>query len=197
MTTGYRFMKIRPYIDSDKENVRFVCLNSEGPCTMTDEEQRFILTTYCDYYLETEPENCFVAADDANTAIGYVICTQSFNRFYSTFINDYIPRLSDLPERYALSALRSVDLQQKYKAEFPAHLHIDILPPYQRKGLGHLLIDALCTHLQNRSVPGVMLTVGSLNYVGQSFYNKYGFVRLEEYNGDIAYGLHLQKQSGL
>ena len=187
-------MIIRPYAAKDKENVRFICLNSEGPCDMTDDEQHFILTTYCDYYTEIEPENCFVAAEPADTAIGYVICTESFDRFYPTFLKEYIPRLSDCAERYTLSALRSVDLQKKYKAEFPAHLHIDILPPYQRKGLGHLLIDALCAHLHNKSVPGVMLTVGSSNTVGQSFYNKYGFIRLEEYSGDVAYGLRLQEQ---
>ncbi len=35
MINSYRSdaeMTIRPYEEKDKENVRFVCLNSEGPC---------------------------------------------------------------------------------------------------------------------------------------------------------------------
>ena len=47
-------MIIRPFEEKDKENVRFVCLNSEGPCQMTPDEQHYILTTYCNYYIEKE-----------------------------------------------------------------------------------------------------------------------------------------------
>lgn len=183
-------MTVRPYKAADKEDVRFICLNSEGPCTEPEDFQRFILTTYCDYYLEHEPFNCFVAADDRDKAVGYVICTQDYDAFEKIFFTEYVPKLKSNRNFYR-AASRSVDLQKEYKALYPAHLHIDLLPEYQRQGFGHKLVDRLCAQLQAKGVPGVMLTVGSMNRVGQSFYEKYGFTKPKEQAGDVAYGLML------
>lgn len=182
---------IRPYEERDRDGVRFACLNSEGPCDLTEAEQHFILTTYCDYYIEREPENCFVAANERDEAVGYVICTEDYDRFRPVFLADYLPRISESEPSHRRSAALSTVLQEKYKAEYPAHLHIDLLPDYQRRGAGSRLIDALRAHLKRKGVPGVMLTVGSSNLVGQSFYQKYGFTRLEALPGDIAFGLKL------
>ena len=66
-------MIIRPFEEKDKENVRFVCLNSEGPCKMTPDDQHYILTTYCNYYIEKEGRNCFVAVNDDAEAIAYAL----------------------------------------------------------------------------------------------------------------------------
>ena len=183
-------MTVRSYKPTDKENVRFICLNSEGPCEEPEDFQHFILTTYCDYYLEHEPYNCFVAADETDRAIGYVICTENYDTFETVFFSEYVPKLK-INRNFFRAASRSVDLQKEYKALYPAHLHIDLLPEYQRRGLGHKLVDTLCAHLKAKAVPGVMLTVGSMNLVGQSFYEKYGFTKLKEQCGDIAYGLLL------
>ena len=184
-------MTIRPYQEKDREDVRFICLNSDGPCDLSKPDQHYILTTYCDYYIEREPQNCFVAADEEGRAVGYIICAENFDLFFAVFLRDYISRLSATPDNYPDMASHSADLQQKYKAEYPAHLHIDLLPEYQRMGLGHKLVDTLVSHLQHKGIPGVMLTVGTLNLVGQSFYNKYGFSVLEKTPGDVAYGLKL------
>jgi ribosomal protein S18 acetylase RimI-like enzyme len=188
---GVAVMTIRPFQDKDKDDVRFVCLNSEGPCDLNEADQHFILTTYCDYYIEREPQNCYVAADDTDRAVGYIFCAESFDGFFPVFLRDYASRFSLSQENYRISASHSADLQQKYKSEYPAHLHIDLLPEYQRMGLGHKLVDTLAEHLRSKGIPGVMLTVGTLNKVGQSFYNKYGFSILEVAPGDIAYGLKL------
>ena len=184
-------MTIRPYQNKDFDSVRFVCLNSEGPCDLNEPDQHYVLTTYCDYYIEREPQNCFVAADESDRAVGYIICAESFDNFFSVFRQDYVNRLSSQLEDYRSMAIHSTDLQRKYKMEYPAHLHIDLLPEYQRKGSGHKLVDTLASHLRSKGVPGVMLTVGTLNQVGQSFYNKYGFSVLEKTPGDVAYGLKL------
>lgn len=184
-------MKIRAYEPKDRDAVRFICLNSEGPCDMDESGCRFILTTYCDYYIEKEAENCFVAADDDDRAVGYIICTESYDRFRPVFLSEYVPRIPAEEAAHREGAVNSTVLQEEYKAQYPAHLHIDLLPEYQRLGLGSRLVDTLCVHLKEKGVPGVMLTVGSLNTVGQSFYNKYGFTRLKALPGDVAYGLLL------
>ena len=182
-------MKIRPYESRDFEDVRFVCLNSEGPNDDPQETRHFILTTYCDYYLECEPETCFVLTDASDRAVGYIICAVDYDGFWQTFTARYLPRIPVTDPRHRDYAMASADLQPKYKKRYPAHSHIDILPDYQRKGFGSRLVNTLLSRLEELGVPGVMLTVGAANTVGRSFYEKYGFVFLEENNGDAAYGI--------
>ncbi len=184
-------MTVRPYEEKDKENVRFVCLNSEGPCKSSKRAREFTLSVYCDYYIENEPENCFVAADENGTAVGYVICTEDFDIFKEKFVNGYYTRLGKWEFRRRKSALRSIIPHEKYKQNYPAHLHIDVLPEYQRTGLGHRMTDALLEHLRSKNVKGIMLTTWIKNEKGRGFYEKYGFTLLEEMKNCAVYGLKL------
>lgn len=185
-------MTIRPYEEKDKENVRFVCLNSEGPCKSSKRGINFALAVYCDYYIENEPENCFVAADENDRAIGYVICAEDFDKFKEIYINKYYPRIKRWEYRRRKSALRSIIPHEKYKEEYPAHLHIDVLPEYQRMGLGHKMTDALLEHLKKKEIKGIMLTTWIRNEKGRGFYDKYGFRLLSEMKNCAVYGLKLK-----
>ena len=185
-------MNIRAYQPKDKENVRFVCLNSEGPCKSSKRGINFALAVYCDYYVENEPENCFVAVDDNDKAIGYVICAQDFDSFKRIYIREYLTKIRKWEFRRRKSALRAIASQEKYKAEYPAHLHIDILPEYQHNGLGRKLMDALCSNLRNKNVKGVMFTVWHKNYNAIKFYEKYGFRLIETKETTLVYGMELK-----
>lgn len=184
-------MIIRKYRQEDAAAVRYICLNSEGENTDSAATNRYVLTTYCNYYIENEPENCFVAEADNGEVAGYVICTEDFGRFYPVFLKKYVPRALCISPVRAVMAVKSVKLQKKYGDEYPAHLHIDVLPQYQRQGLGGSLIDELCDSLNEKEVKGLMLTVGSDNATGISFYKKYGFTLLEQSGGDVAFGIKL------
>ena len=185
-------MTIRPYQSKDKENVRFVHLNSDGPCKSSKRGINFGLAVYCDYYIEKEPENCFVAADENDKAIGYIISTEDFDKFYPVFLSEYRTRIAKWEYKRRKSALRSVVPHEKYKDEYPAHLHIDILPEYQRMGLGRQLMDALCEHLRQKNVKGIMFTVWHKNYNAIKFYEKYGFKLIETKETTLVYGLKLR-----
>ena len=185
-------MTIRPYNNKDKENVRFVCLNSEGPCKSSKRGINFALAVYCDYYIEKEPENCFVAADENDKAVGYVISAENFDKFKETYLSTYYPRIKKWEYRRRKSGLRAIASQEKYKADYPAHLHIDILPEYQHKGLGRKLMDALCENLRQKNVKGVMFTVWHKNYNAIKFYEKYGFELIETKETTLVYGLKLK-----
>lgn len=184
-------MTIRPYNEKDKENVRFVCLNAEGPCKSTKRGINFALAVYCDYYIENEPENCFVATDENDKAIGYIISTENFDKFKEKYISDYFPRIAKWEYRRRKSALRAIASQEKYKEDYPAHLHIDILPEYQHMGLGRKLMDTLCDNLRKKNVKGVMFTVWHKNYNAIKFYEKYGFELIETKETTLVYGLKL------
>ena len=182
---------IRPYQPSDKENVRRVCMHlapEEPTPALLGPAHSPGLSTFCDYYIECEPQNCFVA-DDGGTAVGCIWCAEEYRRYYRRFKKDYLANMS-LRKRvnYWGAARMPVFFAKKY----PAHLHIDVLNAYQRQGLGFQLMDALTTHLRGKGVPGVMLVVGESNEKGRNFYRKYGFRQIARLGG-IVLGLDLRE----
>ena len=182
-----KMVKVRKYEKKDFDRVRFACLNSEGG-GMPADLCAFILHTFCDYYIENEPQNCFVLDADGY-AVGYIICTENYDEYKKIFDEKYLPLTEKFGKENYEWAKTSTLLQEKYKEDYPAHLHIDILPEYQRQGWGGKLIDALSEHLKAKGVRGVMLTTGSDNEKGCGFYRKYGFTEVDLIDGEIAFGL--------
>ena len=180
-------MNIRKYQQKDSERVQYICLNSEGPCDHSEDFQEFLLATYCNYYITNEPEHCFVATDEEDKAIGYIISAFDFDTFNKRFIDTFPLKRED----FVFSAKESVVSHNKFKDDYPAHFHIDILPEYQRMGIGHRLVDALINELKNNAVKGVMLTVWSDNETGISFYKKYGFKHIDTTKTTYVFGLTL------
>ena len=128
-------LSIRKYEEKDYEGVCYACLNSDEDDDMSDELCEFVLHTFCEYYIEKEPENCFVLDDDGK-AVGYIICAENFDKFKEVFYAEYYPRSLHLGQGRLDWANEAYLLHEKYKADYPAHLHIDILPAYQRGGNG-------------------------------------------------------------
>lgn len=182
-------LSIRKYEAKDYDDVRYVCLNSEGE-QIKGTGGEFILHTYCNYYIENEPDNCFVLDDDGK-AVGYIICTENFDSFREIFFSNYLPRIKTLGESRYQWAVDSIFLQEKYKETYPAHMHIDLLPPYHRQGWGGKMLNILFKNLKTKGVKGVMLTAGVGNSNARSFYTKYGFELIEIHQTDVAFGMKL------
>ncbi|MFV2142900.1 GNAT family N-acetyltransferase [Isoptericola sp. G70] len=60
----------------------------------------------------------------------------------------------------------------------PAHLHIDLIPEAQGRGLGRRLVDTLRAALAARGVPGVHLGYDPANTSARAFYDRMGFEEL-------------------
>ena len=187
---------VRPYQRKDFDRVRLICIATADVRAHNEVRRQFILKTYCDYYLEVEPGNCFVAADvndetGDETVIGYVLCAENCELYAQKFIGTYVPKIKELGKFNALTARSEAIVYGRHAAFFPAHLHIDILPDYQHQGIGTRLMDALTEHLREKKVKGVMLIVGRKNTKGINFYKKYGFSDLGKLGTGVAYGLDL------
>lgn len=172
-------MEIKRYEEKYKEDVRFVCCNSDGPCDWDDQKKHLILTTFCDYFIEQEGDNCFIAVDENDRAVGYVICAENYRKFKKVFRKEYVTRFKKSEIHFRTVATLSTFIQGVLKRKYPAHMHIDILPEYQRLGLGHKLMDALYKNLKEKGVKGVCLTMFTGNEKGKGFYTKYGFKLLK------------------
>jgi GNAT superfamily N-acetyltransferase len=63
----------------------------------------------------------------------------------------------------------------KTLGKYPAHLHIDILPEYQRKGHGTNLINAFLEAVKKADANGVHLDMVQHNVTARAFYERMGF----------------------
>ncbi len=59
-------------------------------------------------------------------------------------------------------------------ADFPAHLHIDLLPRFQGRGYGRRMMTATFAALADRGARGVHLGVGAANQRAIGFYRHLG-----------------------
>ena len=82
----------------------------------------------------------------------------------------------------------------RHASFFPAHLHIDVLPGYQRMGAGTMLMDTLIAHLTEKKSKGVMAFCEKKNKKAMSFYKKYGFEILGKEASGFTFGYDLDSK---
>lgn len=175
-------MNIRAYRESDKRKVQEICLRTaddDFPFTIIEERpfRDYLLSTYCDYYIECEPESCFVLADENDEAVGYVMCAKEQKAYRRKFLKVYQPRV--LCSRHAkLESFGEALVHGIFSHKYPAHLHIDILKGYRGGGNGTRMIAALLEYLKAQKVQGVHLVVGEENKNAIRFYERCGFKTL-------------------
>ncbi|MEE1503768.1 MAG: GNAT family N-acetyltransferase, partial [Acutalibacteraceae bacterium] len=181
-------MNIRKYQEKDFEATKYVCLNDMLGKEGYEKIIEYVEVMFCRYYLEKEPENCFVAVDENDNVIGYTYGVADYDTYQENF-SEYINAVAEIEDRRFLAeALTEMYDHAIYKKDYPAHLHIDILPDYQSKGIGSKLIKAFCDNLKEQNVKGVMLIVGSENEGARRFYERNGFTLLQDKPTGAAYG---------
>ncbi len=168
-------INIRKYEEKDKEKLRKICIKTSSLPIKTKEQRQFLFLMYNDYYTEKEADNCFVAVNDNDEAVGYIICSENFDEYKKCFDEQYLPEIKKLGLGCFLSAKGEMLLHSLFKKEYPAHLHIDITDECQGQGVGTKLVDALCEHLKEKGVNGLMLSCGAANKGAIKFYKKNSF----------------------
>jgi ribosomal protein S18 acetylase RimI-like enzyme len=153
---------------------------------------------YLGAYLSLEPDLALVLADDADRPQGYCVATTDTEAFARGCEQSWWP---DLRRRYPLAAARApadhelVELihdppreDPEVLATHPGHLHIDLLPQVQGRGLGsallHRMLDALC----RAGCPAVHVGVAAQNDGAVAFYRRVGFEVLATGAGSVVLG---------
>ena len=203
--TTLLIMTIRKYKAKDRNSLIDICYHTGymgedcevkgGRNHFTDKKLFGLL--FCQYYLDNEPENCFVAEVNGRV-VGYIIGTlnSSFQskRFATTMILKIIFRLffitliKHVRDFFMLMGLIVVGVKivgespdpsnispEQLLKEYPAHLHINLLEGYQRKGLGSQLMNEFTMHLKKHGINGVHLETSTQNKKAIPFYRKQGF----------------------
>ena len=92
---------ITNYSEKYRDDVRNICLDTAGSNAREEKSMRFLLATFCDYYIDREAEHCFIAVDeDTDSAVGYIFCAPDYQKYKRIFKAEYLPRVlgyHDLP----------------------------------------------------------------------------------------------------
>ena len=151
-------------------------------------------------YVARHPEFAFVVETDDGRVAGYIVATPDTDAFYRWFAESWWPSVRD---RYPLegAGVRERDIiaygatrapgQEWHAPEYPAHLHIDLLPELQGQGFGRRLIDTLVAALEEHGVAGVHLAASADNAGAVAFYPRVGFAELPSEPGSRAFGRRL------
>jgi len=197
--------QIRAVHLSDLPALYRICLEtvdagSSKPAAFSDPE--LVGHYYAGPYAVLEPDLTFVLTGDGSPC-GYILGTRDSFLFAERCETDWFPVLR---ERYTqpdesdssgdANMIRRIHRGHIWNPElsdYPAHLHIDLLPHAQGQGWGRQLMQSFISRLTSLNVPGVHLGVGIDNRRAIAFYEKMGFKRLQEFDWGILFGMHLGK----
>ncbi|GLI26238.1 acetyltransferase [Agromyces rhizosphaerae] len=186
---------IRPYRPADHHAVSEICVRTAmagGDARGAYSDDALMPDVYARPYLAFAPDLAFVA-DDGGRVVGYVLGVADTDAFVEWWRREWLPEFrerhpepgppTDRGPAYTEAQLvadgrRPERMRIPELAGYPAHLHVDLLPEAQGRGLGRSLIDALRSALAARGVPGVHLSMDPANVGARAFYDRLGFVEL-------------------
>jgi ribosomal protein S18 acetylase RimI-like enzyme len=196
---------IRPAHPHDRTRLYEVCLrtgNSGQDATGDYADPHLLGHVYVGPYLALEPDLAFVVDDDGE-AQGYVLGARDTVEFEQRCEQEWWPplrkRYPDPPagrswtadERLCHLLHHPVRTAPAVAADYPAHLHIDLLPGAQGAGFGRRLVELLFSRLSVMGVPGVHLAVAAGNERAIGFYRHVGMRPVRREPGTLLMGMRL------
>lgn len=181
---------IRPYLPTDHDDLYDICVKtgaSGKDATGIYSDERLLPDIFAGPYAAYAPELAFVV-DTGERVAGYVIGVADTRAFVDWYEREWLPGFS---ERYDAANARNEDEAGMIELglepqrmlipevdDYPAHLHIDLLPELQGQGFGRALIRTMVAALRERGVEGVHLTMPPDNPSARAFYDRIGFAEL-------------------
>ncbi len=182
---------IRAYRPTDLDALYRICLE-------TGDAGRDASALYCDAeilgqvyaapYARHVPESAFVVEDQEGVA-GYIVGPADTYGFEKTLEAEWWPGLRTRypepislltpDERMAWLIHHPPRTPRRISEPWPAHLHINLLPRLQGRGLGALMIDHWLAAVGAQGAQAAHLAVGARNERAVAFYRRYGFRELE------------------
>ena len=203
MKLGSVMFDIRPFHPSDLTALYRICLQTAdngGDATHSIADPDLHGHIYAAPYAVLEPDLCFVLTKE-DVPIGYILGTRDSAEFSRNCEQNWFPPLRQhypLPsaddntnDAHFIRLLHRGHGIDEGLGDYPAHLHIDILPEGQGAGFGRKLMQTFLDKLRELNVSGVHLGVSKNNPHAIGFYERIGFERLQEYPTAIVFGMQL------
>lgn len=188
-------LEIRPYEAADEAAVRRVCLltgDNGGDGTALYSDPDLLSDIFAIPYTVLNPETCFVAVDaGSGRVVGYIVGTPDSAQFVERFQQEWLPQVAgrhqeppEVPDftgdvQGAMAwRLHHQSADSRVVGDYPAHLHIDLLPEAQGRGGGRALMERFLDAARAHGADGVHLYVATSNANARAFYAKLGFAPL-------------------
>jgi ribosomal protein S18 acetylase RimI-like enzyme len=204
MTTRVSGLAIRPANEQDTEALFDICLKTADAGQDGTElygDPRLPGYLWAAPYYKLEPDFAFLLAD-AERAVGYVIAAPDSGAFERRLETEWWPavrrRIAGLqPTRpndaHAIARIGQPEMRPDWLlADYPAHMHINLLPRAQSLGWGRRMVETEVAALKARGVAGVHLGVTPANEPAKGFYRHLGFDDISR-DGKVIFGLRFRK----
>ncbi|MBC6457718.1 GNAT family N-acetyltransferase [Actinomadura sp. HBU206391] len=179
---------VRPYRPEDRAALYDICVRTAhegGDSRHIYPDPDLMPSIFAAPYAELEPELTFVL-DDGQRAVGYILGTADTVAFVKRYRDSWLPTLVErypaltgpprTPSEAMIALMHNPErMVVPELAAYPAHLHIDLLPDFQRQGHGRTLMDAFLGALRRAGVPAVHLGMVPTNTAARAFYDRVGF----------------------
>jgi GNAT superfamily N-acetyltransferase len=187
----------RPYRPADHEGVsdilyRTGLMGDDLTGTGRFNDRRLFQLVNTEGYLRFQAAHAFVAVDETDgRVVGYIIGapdSRAYERLFKRRMYWRIALRAFLvswwrhPESFlqVLAWARYPDAAEPFFGAYPAHLHINVMPGCQRRGIGDGLMSRFLEHMAGLGVSGIHLGTSNHNLKALPFYVKKGFSVLVE-----------------
>ncbi len=185
---------IRPYRSGDEAGVYRVCLKTgdfgaDGE-PFYQEDPDALGRIFVGPYMAFEPELGLILEDGAGIC-GYAFAAFESKRFFQRYDTEWRPDLCarfPAPQGDPAGWTRAQMVHSWYHhpdyfcpepyAEYPSHMHIDLLDRAQGRGYGRAMMELAMKLLIERGSPGAHLGVSVVNTRAFGFYQRLGFYEL-------------------
>jgi ribosomal protein S18 acetylase RimI-like enzyme len=193
---------VRGYRPDDLDAVYDVCVRTGdrgAGAVGRYRSDRLLGELYAGPYLTAEPEHAHVLDDGTGRVVGYLLGTADTARFVRWYREVWLSVTADrcpppadpplTPDDVLLARHRRPErMLVPVIAEYPAHLHINLLAPWRGRGWGRVLMERFLAGLRTAGVPAVHLATDVDNRPALAFYRRLDFERLEVPDRpDVAY----------
>jgi ribosomal protein S18 acetylase RimI-like enzyme len=181
---------IRPYDPADLVRLREICLltgAAGGDATGRWSDDALLPDLFLEPYVTYAPGWAWVVEVDGAVE-GYLVAVSDTSAFVSWWSDTWTPWFAAAHPRpeppyseedeLVLRGYRPGVMEIPELDDFPAHLHIDLLPAAQGNGWGKKLIGRLRSELADVGVPGVFASLDPQNTAARGFYERIGFAEL-------------------
>ncbi|ANL46276.1 GCN5-related N-acetyltransferase protein [Rhizobium phaseoli] len=197
---------IRPAIEADTEAFFEICLrtaNGGHDASALYSDPHLPGYIWSVPYLKFAKDFAFVLVQ-GDRPVGYVIGVPDTSLFDRNLAANWWPSVRREIAGLAPARPRDADVLERIQNprsgtpwlqdQYPAHLHINILPGLQASGWGRRMIDTELQALRNHGVTAVHLGVDPNNERARGFYRHLGFSEFER-DGSVAFAMWIDERS--
>lgn len=162
--------------ETDQKAVRYVC-HASSTTPAHKASLRLVCSLWCDYYLANDKAHAFVATDEFDKPVGYVLADVNFDN-YKKLYPSYIASIKKESRKDYVNSMFIIKHCEKIAADYPAHLQINVLGAFQDRGIGRALVETIIARLRGEGIKGVYVVLKQSNTGAIAFFERMGFSKL-------------------